>query len=248
MSAALRIASFRSTIRLRMHLAARLRIAGLLAVLSCGPAPAQEPHALTNQDVLQMLRADQPAKDIVARTKVSTARFDLSVDSVRQLAMAGATDAVLSAMLAARAADEPASAAEAVTPAGEVSEDKPTTRCPKCIVVSLSHYEPATKVYEPGILSPSQVRWLRKDISESLSGRAAPPFWYVGERTAAGYDFVWGLQQREGAQTGNWVAWVAVYDARDRYRLFSTACEGWCAARTPPDAAWPTRHCSCARC
>ncbi len=219
----------------QMSLAARLRIAGLLVSLLCGLAPAQDHPAtlLSNDDVVQMLRTDQPPKEIIGRIKASACRFDLSVNGLRRLVLAGAPQAVLSAMAAAPVADlPPASAAEAVAPVAEVADER-DTRCPKCLLIAISHFDAASKQYRPGLLSPAQVRWLQKDIADSLAGKVAPPFWYVGDRRVAEYDFAWGMQPREGAQSGNWAAWVAVYDARTGERILATTCEGLVRGQDP---------------
>ena len=76
-----------------------------LAVNSQGatdlPQQGQEASALTNNDVLEMVKAGLSADIIVAKIKASVSKFDTSPGALQQLKSAGVSDAVILAMVQA---------------------------------------------------------------------------------------------------------------------------------------------------
>src|SRR5262245_56724638 len=76
---------------------------------------AQE--VLTNDSVIQMIKAGLPEGVVISKIKSTATKFDLSADSLVNLKKAGVSDKVLEAMMAAgTGAPAPATAAATPTP------------------------------------------------------------------------------------------------------------------------------------
>src|SRR2546426_11393309 len=75
----------------------------VVAFLSYAQQPASallaKPEALTNSDVLKMVEAKLADDLIISKIKTSTCNFDTSIDAILKLKAAGASDAVIHAMV-----------------------------------------------------------------------------------------------------------------------------------------------------
>ena len=83
----------------------------VVAFLSYGQQPAAaplaKPEALTNSDVLKMVEAKLSDDLIVSKIKSSPGNFDTSIDAILKLKAAGASDAVIHAMVDASPTAKP---------------------------------------------------------------------------------------------------------------------------------------------
>jgi hypothetical protein len=75
---------------------------------------AQE--VLTNDSVIQMVKAGLPEAVVIAKIKSTSSKFDLKTDSLVSLKKAGVSDKVLEAMVAAGSGAAPSTAAAAPAP------------------------------------------------------------------------------------------------------------------------------------
>lgn len=75
----------------------------LIFIVMAAVSPPAAQQALTNDDVMEMLRAGLPDSVIVAKIRTSPSRFDLGTDALIALKRAGASERVLEAVLAAAA-------------------------------------------------------------------------------------------------------------------------------------------------
>lgn len=105
---------------------------------ACAPQDAakliQPSHAraaaLTDDDVLAMLDAKLPTDVIVAKINSSPTNFDTASNALKRLKDAGATDAVIAAVLAPREAAQNAARVEAVAGVGESKPEQPRSDQP----------------------------------------------------------------------------------------------------------------------
>lgn len=88
------------------------------------PAQRAQPAALTNDDVIRMVRARLGDGVIVTRIRSSTNRFDTGVDALIALRQAGVSDAVMQAMT------EAAAASAAAPPLASSGASVPPARAP----------------------------------------------------------------------------------------------------------------------
>jgi hypothetical protein len=83
-----------------MHVVLTLTLVGILGLSLPGVTPlAQE--VLTNDSVIQMVKAGLPEAVVIAKIKSTATKFDLKTDSLVSLKKAGVTDKVLEAMVVA---------------------------------------------------------------------------------------------------------------------------------------------------
>jgi hypothetical protein len=104
---------------IRIMLALAL-VAGMALSMPAATSLAQE--VLTNDSVVQMIKAGLPESVVISKIRSTPTRFDLKTDSLVNLKKAGVSDKVLEAMMAApsspaAAAPAPAPAAAAAAPA-----------------------------------------------------------------------------------------------------------------------------------
>jgi hypothetical protein len=89
----------------------------VLASLALGPAPSAAQEALTNDDVVKLVKGGLPESVIIQKIRSSPRKFDTSADGLIKLKNAGVPDKIIEAMVApasappTAAAPPPASAA-----------------------------------------------------------------------------------------------------------------------------------------
>lgn len=88
-------------------------VAAMALAMPAAPSLAQE--VLTNDSVVQMIKAGLPESVVISKIRSTPTKFDLKTDSLVNLKKAGVSDKVLEAMMAAPAS--PAAAAPAAAPA-----------------------------------------------------------------------------------------------------------------------------------
>ena len=89
-------------------------VAALSLSLPGATSLAQE--VLTNDSVIQMVKAGLPEAVVIAKIKSTSSKFDLKTDSLVSLKKAGVSDKVLEAMVAAGSGAAPSTAAAAPAP------------------------------------------------------------------------------------------------------------------------------------
>ena len=103
-----------------MHVVLTLILVGMLGLSLPGPtAVAQE--VLTNDSVIQMVKAGLPEAVVIAKIKSTATKFDLKTDSLVSLKKAGITDKVLEAMVAAGSGSSSTPSAMPAPPAPAVA-------------------------------------------------------------------------------------------------------------------------------
>ena len=138
---------------------------------------AQEGKKLTNEKVLQMIKAEVPESTVMLAIEADPSELDTSADSLIKMNEGGASKSVLDAMVAAKNRKTPPSATPATVPAGVVPKFNEVTlvRGDKRISLMQGGQMKATgapfvgstvrKVFE-GALSPTRVK--AGDISFEL--------------------------------------------------------------------------------
>src|SRR6266478_7330670 len=81
--------------------------------LSLPGATSLAQEVLTNDSVIQMVKAGLPEAVVIAKIKSTSSKFDLKTDSLVSLKKAGVSDKVLEAMVAAGSGAAPSTAAAA---------------------------------------------------------------------------------------------------------------------------------------
>jgi len=84
--------------------------------LSLPGATSLAQEVLTNDSVIQMVKAGLPEAVVIAKIKSTSSKFDLKTDSLVSLKKAGVSDKVLEAMVAAGSGAAPSTAAAAPAP------------------------------------------------------------------------------------------------------------------------------------
>jgi hypothetical protein len=84
--------------------------------LSLPGATSIAQEVLTNDSVIQMVKAGLPEAVVIAKIKSTSSKFDLKTDSLVSLKKAGVTDKVLEAMVAAGSGAAPSTAAATPAP------------------------------------------------------------------------------------------------------------------------------------
>ena len=84
--------------------------------LSLPGATSVAQEVLTNDSVIQMVKAGLPEAVVIAKIKSTSSKFDLKTDSLVSLKKAGVTDKVLEAMVAAGSGAAPSTAAATPAP------------------------------------------------------------------------------------------------------------------------------------
>ena len=84
--------------------------------LSLPGATSLAQEVLTNDSVIQMVKAGLPEAVVIAKIKSTSTKFDLKTDSLVSLKKAGVSDKVLEAMVAAGSGAAPSTAAAAPAP------------------------------------------------------------------------------------------------------------------------------------
>jgi hypothetical protein len=103
-----------------MRVVLTLILVGMLGLPLPGPtAVAQE--VLTNDSVIQMVKAGLPEAVVIAKIKSTATKFDLKTDSLVSLKKAGITDKVLEAMVAAGSGSSSTPSAMPAPPAPAVA-------------------------------------------------------------------------------------------------------------------------------
>jgi hypothetical protein len=103
-----------------MRVVLTLILVGMLGLSLPGPtAVAQE--VLTNDSVIQMVKAGLPEAVVIAKIKSTATKFDLKTDSLVSLKKAGITDKVLEAMVAAGSGSSSTPSAMPAPPAPAVA-------------------------------------------------------------------------------------------------------------------------------
>lgn len=150
--------------------------------------PSTRAEALTNADVLKMVEAKLGDDLIVSKIKSSSGDFDTSIDAILKLKAAGASDAVIHAMVEASPATRPVlKEAGAKEPAPDPNDPKsphasglywkPTSGPDKRVV----KLEPST--YSQGKAGPGffKMTWkivIKGDRAALRITEAAPEFWF----------------------------------------------------------------------
>lgn len=99
----------------------------LLAAEYVAQAGGKE-ETLTNNDVLKMVRARLPESVILKKIRTGTTRFDVSVSALEKLKRAGASNAVIEAMMEAETPSKPAARAEKAPPPAQSSPASRSTK------------------------------------------------------------------------------------------------------------------------
>ncbi|HYB71153.1 MAG TPA: hypothetical protein VEH80_10790 [Candidatus Bathyarchaeia archaeon] len=97
----------------------RVVLALVLVAAACLSVPASTSVAqevLTNDSVIQMVKAGLPEAVVIAKIKSTPSKFDLKTDSLVSLKKAGVSDKVLEAMVAAGSGSGPSTAAATPAP------------------------------------------------------------------------------------------------------------------------------------
>jgi len=123
-------------------------------------ASLAKPEALTNSDVLKMVEAKLADDLIISKIKTSTCNFDTSIDAILKLKAAGASDAVIRAMVDA----------------------SPTT---KAVVKEASAKEPAPDPNNPMSPHPIGIYWKTNQGADKRLVRLEP-FTYSQGRCGPG--------------------------------------------------------------
>jgi len=97
----------------------------LLVLLSGIPGFAQAPAPITNQTVLDMVKAKLPADLIVTKIQTSSANFDLSTDALVKLTQSGVPSDVIKAMMEKSAALAATGTASAAAPSDPNDPNSP---------------------------------------------------------------------------------------------------------------------------
>jgi hypothetical protein len=98
-------------------------VLALVAVvgLSLPGATSLAQEVLTNDSVIQMIKAGLPEAVVIAKIKSTASKFDLKTDSLVSLKKAGVSDKVLEAMVAAGSGSAPTTGAMPAPPAPAVA-------------------------------------------------------------------------------------------------------------------------------
>jgi hypothetical protein len=165
-------------------------IAALLALLGSVLASAQTPSALTNDDILKMVRAGLSSGVVLTTIQAAPAvSFDVSPNALIELKANGVDDGVIEAMQS-KAADPPVPAA-APGPAPERSEQLATSRDPDFILRNFKTMLIDTA--EAVLFKPDQVKaglWGHKDF-ESLGITVVEDPSVADVVLVVGYTFAW---------------------------------------------------------
>src|SRR5229473_2766685 len=127
------------------------------------PASASlaKPEALTNSDVLKMIEAKLADDLIVSKIKSSPGDFDTSIDAILKLKAAGASDAVIHAMVEASPVTRP------VLKEAAAKESAPDPNDPKSPHASGLYWKPT---------SGPDKRVVKLEPSTYSQGKAGPGF------------------------------------------------------------------------
>jgi hypothetical protein len=140
-------------------------VALLLASLSYAQQPTSPPatraEALTNSDVLKMVEAKLTDDLIIGKIKSSPSDFDTSIDAILKLKAAGASDAIIHAMVEARPT------AKAVVKEAVAKEPAPDPNDPKSPHASGLYWKPT---------SGPDKRVVKLEASTYSQGKAGPGF------------------------------------------------------------------------
>ena len=149
-----------------------------LCLVPLGSAIAQNAQrALTNADIVKIVKSGVGEQTIVLMIEKATPNFDTSPDAVIELKKAGVSDAVLNAMVSASSSD----ASPAVAPEQD---------CAQSLDAVLASIGPREK-----LMAVQSLKWSGTQIVDSASGRSSvsmervtafPASTYISRQTSAG--------------------------------------------------------------
>jgi hypothetical protein len=174
--------------------------------------------ALSNQDVLDMLRAGVSAEVIVAKIRNTNCSFDTSPAALKELKAAGVPDSVLLAMVEVRLPGTAADGADSGNKArmAEILADreKKEAECPKCKGVILYFVDSNTHEMELWRLVDNQRKWIEQEIKKGKKEGRENRFWLTRFPENADYVLLWS--QATGSESNTRIVAVPhIYDPRD---------------------------------
>lgn len=173
----------------------------------CVPMPPEmqqesqvQPPAVTNKDVLDMLRAGLSSAVVVAKIKNSVCSFDTSPASLKELKGAGVPDEVILAMVeSVKASTEPTDTKLALTgmlsPEVLAERAKRDTDCPGCKGIILFYVDPESSKTQRWWRTNNQEKWLQDEHKRGIKEKIKPGFWFTMYEANADYIIFWSQAQ-----------------------------------------------------
>ena len=194
------------TVRIDSEEAAMVRLShAFLIVLVAGlpslpqqetPRSRLEAQALTNQDVVGMLKAGLSSDIVTAKIKASGCDFDTSPAALKELKHDGVPDQVILEMVRAPHATptrERARVDEGT--AGPISsaqnERQYFNKCPDCKKVFLCYVDSQTGGVTENWVTKNQLKLLKEGNTAVASGKREQRFWFVRDKHNADFIVFW---------------------------------------------------------
>ncbi len=174
--------------------------------------------ALSNQDVLDMLKAGLSAEVVVAKIRNTNCSFDTSPLALKELKAAGVPDSVLLAMVEAQPAGSAKVGAdsESKTLTTEILADraKKEAECPGCQGIILYYVDSNTHEMQLWWLADNQRKWFEQENEKAKKENRKRRFWSTRFPENANYVVLWSQATGSKSET-KIVAVPHVYDPRD---------------------------------
>ncbi len=161
-------------------------------------------NVLTNAEVLQMAAAGLSPDIIRAKIANSQCQFDTSSKALADLKTANLPDEVILAMVSAPTQTEraPVAPEEAIRHAAIEKEKRDAqVRCPGCLGVIISSFDPVSRAITDDWLSRNQLAYMKERAEKIKKEGRTPHFWYTKYRENADYVIVWSRATGSRAYT-----------------------------------------------
>lgn len=149
---------------------------------------------VTNEDIIQMLKAGLSPEIVTAKIRNSGCVCDTSPKALADLKNANVPDSVVLAMVSAPPPPTRAPiSSEEVAHRTEIARDKEAakSKCPTCPRVLISNYNPTNKSITDDWLSKNQLEYIRERSAKITKEKALFHFLYTKYRENADYVIVW---------------------------------------------------------
>jgi hypothetical protein len=157
------------------------------------PETDRETKALTNYDVIHMLKAGLSPEIVAAKIKVSPADFDTSAAALEELKERGVPDAVIVEMVnAPRASKQKAQTGEEmIAPPAAEAERRYTAKCPDCKKLLLCYVDSQTGGVTENWATKNQLNLLKENSAVVASGKRDQRYWIVKQKENADFIVFW---------------------------------------------------------
>jgi len=179
--------------------------------LACGQAVSApmevSPHAdaiLTNADILQMASIGLSPEIIKAKIENSKCQFDTSTKALQDLKTAGIADSLILAMVSVPTQPAPPSISpQQIALHAAIVEEKrqASERCPDCIGIMISNFDPSSRSTTDNWLSKHQLDYMKERREKAAKDQLPHHFWTPKYKENADYIIVWSSAKGSRAYT-----------------------------------------------